>query len=99
MTNRVQAVVPARTCMLISVNVDTADNVEGSIEPNGAGYQPLLIARSVNKITNLSTVMEITKITNEAVIIPRDWKLVTFEPLCNVCSGQLSVPMSEPVWR
>ena len=77
-------VIPARTVMLMEVNIPVVDGLEGCIEPLVFHHTPWMMARSLNRVKHGRTIVEITNITPQSITVPKDKDLARFEPLCDV---------------
>ena len=80
-------VIPARTVQLLNVKVIVPDGTSGVVELLHKGFQPVLVARSLNVVQKESTVLELANVTNEPCVIAAGRELAKFEPMCEIFTG------------
>ena len=96
-TCRERVVVPPRTCQFLQVNIGgVATGTEGCIEPVVSKGSALLLARSLNKIEDGGTFVEVSNWTDKPIRLEKDQKVGVFEVMQDGICALDSVPRDAP---
>lgn len=86
-TSHTRVIVPPRTRQFITASVgDGAEGMEGCVEPLFPEKSSILMARSLNKITNGVMFVEVTNWTSKEIAVEKSHRVGTFEAILDgVC--------------